>query len=175
VAAIYYGVGIDVEKDFEKYAGNGVNRFYRTLLDHGVLHKDSYPRVGDAIIWDNTWDANGDGDRTNDMRTHAGVVVQVDDDGTLRYVHENMFTGVVIEMMNLLQPSVAYDENGKRLNSGMAIATKSGGTKPNHWLSGDVFGAFGDVLGIKKDLKVAAWPQGTPFDEMDMDIQIAAR
>ena len=62
----------------------------------------------------------------------------------------------MIEVMNLLQPSLASDDGGKRLNSGLAIATVAGGAKPERWLSGDVFKAFGDVLRIKGDLKVAA-------------------
>jgi hypothetical protein len=155
VSAIFYRMDIDVAKDFGKYSGNGVNRLYMTLKDQGVLHSDKYPRTGDIIIWDNTWDANGDGDRTNDPRTHAGIVLAVDEDGTIHYVHENMFKGVVVEMMNLLQPTLPSDAGGKRLNSGLAISTKPGGPKPEHWLAGDVFDAFGDLLRIKERLKVA--------------------
>ena len=155
VSAIFYRMDIDVTKDFDKYSGNGVNRLYLTLKDLGVLHRDKYPRTGDVIVWDDTWDANGDGDRSDDPRTHAGIVLAVDDDGTIHYVHENLYKGVMIETMNLLQPTVATDASGKRLNSGMAIATVSGGPKPQHWLAGDVFDAFGDVLRIKEDLKVA--------------------
>jgi hypothetical protein len=158
VSAIFYRVDIDVTKDFDKYSGNGVNRLYMTLKDNGVLHRDTYPRPGDVVIWDNTWDANGDGDRTDDPRTHAGVVLSVDDDGTINYVHENLYSGVVIEEMNLLKPGAAWDDSGKRLNSGMAIATVSGGAKPERWLSGDVFDSFGDVLRIAGRLKVAEAP-----------------
>ena len=156
VSAIFYRLDIDVTKDFGKYSGNGVNRLYMTLKDRGVLHRDKYPRVGDVIVWDNTWDANDDGDRTDDPRTHAGVVMAVDEDGTIHYVHENMFKGVMVELMNLLRPAVASDEAGKRLNSSLAIATKSGGPKPEHWLAGDVFNAFGDILKIESFLRVSA-------------------
>jgi hypothetical protein len=83
------------------------------------------------------------------------VVLAVDDDGTIHYVHENLFKGVMIEVMNLLQPAVARDANGKRLNSGLAITAKARGPKPKHWLSGDVFNTFGDVLRIKDYLMVA--------------------
>jgi hypothetical protein len=155
VSAIFYHMDIDVTKDFDKYSGNGVNRLYMTLKAAGVLHRDKYPRTGDVIVWDNTWDANNDGDRMDDPRTHAGVVLAVDDDGTIHYIHENLYKGVIIEVMNLLQPEVASDAGGKRLNSGMAIATVSGGPKPEHWLSGDVFNVFGDVLRIKDELKIA--------------------
>jgi len=156
VSAIFYRMDIDVTKDFRKYTGNGVNRLYLTLRDQGVLHRDSYPRAGDIIIWGNTWDANGDGDRTNDPRTHAGVVMSVDDDGTIHYVHESLYKGVVLDSMNLRQPSTSSDAGGKRLNSGLAISTTAGGPRPEHWLSGDVFDAFGDLLRIEKHLKVAA-------------------
>lgn len=149
VCAIYYRLGIDLTKDFSNYSGNGVNCLFMSLKDKGVIHKDQYPRTGDVIFWDNTWDANGDGDRTNDPNTHAGIVLAVDDDGTIYYVHENMYKGVIIEYMNLLLPGVDWDASGKRLNSSLAIATVSGGPKPTHFLSGDVFKAFGDPLTVK--------------------------
>jgi hypothetical protein len=149
VSAIYYGISLDVTKDFAIYTGNGVNRFYMTLKERNALHTDRYPRPGDAIIWDNTWDVKDDGDRVHDPRTHAGIVLAVDDDGTIHYVHENLRKGVVIETMNLLRPTVARDEQGKLINSGMAIASKPGGPHPEHSLSGDVFNCFGDVLALR--------------------------
>jgi hypothetical protein len=155
VCAIYYRLGIDLAKDFDEYPGNGVNRLYLSLKDKGVIHYDRYPRPGDIVFWDNTYDANGDGDRTDDPHTHAGIVLAVDDDGTIRYVHENLYKGVIIETMNLLRPTVAFDDSGKRLNSGMAIATVSGGPKPERNLAGDVFDSFGDALKVKGDFEAA--------------------
>jgi hypothetical protein len=149
VCAIFYRLNIDLAKDFGEYSGNGVNRLYMELEAKGVLHRDRYPRAGDVIIWDNTWDANGDGDREDDPHTHAGVVLSVDDDGTIHYAHESMVKGVVVETMNLRRPGVSLDESGKRINSGLAIATVSGGPKPERWLAGEVFQAFGDVLKVK--------------------------
>jgi hypothetical protein len=150
VSAIYYRLSLDVTKDFSLYTGNGVNRLYMTLKERNALHTDKYPRPGDVIIWDNTWDVKDDGDRIHDPRTHAGIVLAVDEDGTIHYVHENLYKGVMIETMNLLRPTVARDEQGKVLNSGMAIASKEGGPKPEHNLSGDVFDCFGDVLGVRE-------------------------
>jgi hypothetical protein len=167
VSAIFYRLSIDITKDFPKYPGNGVNRLYLTLKDRKVLHADACPRTGDVVIWDNTWDANGDGDRTNDPRTHAGVVLAVDADGTIHYVHENMYKGVVIEMMNLLRPSTARDESGKPLNSGLAIATTPGGPRPDRSLSGEVFDTFGDVLSIRAFLAADAVPaEDAPSDAL---------
>jgi hypothetical protein len=173
VSAIYYRVNIDVTKDFAKYSGNGVNRFYMSLKDLKVLHKDSYPRPGDAIIWDNTWDANGDGDRTDDLRTHAGIVLAVDDDGTIYYIHENLYKGVMIETMNLLHPDQRTDSAGKVINSGMAIATVSGGPNPTHWLAGDVFGAFGDVLGAADHFAVALSDDPSADEAPEQSIALA--
>lgn len=150
VAATFWRMDIDVQKDFPKYAGNGVKRLYASLEELGALHVDRYPRPGDIVFWDNTWDANGDGDRTNDPRTHAGIVLAVDDDGTIHYLHSSIAAGVVIEAMNLLDPAVPYDKAGKRINSTMAIATVSGGPRPARFLAGDVFWRFGDILAHKK-------------------------
>ncbi|HEY9594560.1 MAG TPA: CHAP domain-containing protein [Spirochaetia bacterium] len=150
VAAVFYGLSLDVTKDFGIYEGNGVNRLYMTLKERNALHTDRYPRPGDVIVWDNTWDVKGDGDRIHDPRTHAGIVLAVDEDGTIHYVHENLYKGVMIETMNLLRPTDARDEQGKLINSGLAIASKPGGPKPAHSLSGDVFNCFGDVLGLKE-------------------------
>jgi cell wall-associated NlpC family hydrolase len=149
VSAVFYKLWIDVQKDFALYSGDGVTRLYKTLKERNVLHKDTCPRPGDVVIWDNTWDAKGNGDRVHVPRTHAGIVLAVDEDGTIHYVHENLYKGIVVETMNLLRPTVARDEQGKLINSGMAIPTTAGGPRPVHWLAGDVFNAFGDVLGLK--------------------------
>ena len=147
VSAIYYGMSLDVQKDFDLYSGDGVNRLWMTLRERNAIFTDRLPRPGDVVFWSNTHDANNDGDRIHDPRTHAGIVLAVDDDGTISYVHENLYSGIVIEQMNLLRPTTARDEKGKKINSGMAIATKPGDPLPVHTLSGDVFDSFGDVLG----------------------------
>lgn len=155
VAAIFYRERIDVTKDFAKYSGTGVDRLYESLESQKVLHADKYPRPGDVVIWDNTWDANNNGNPNDDPRTHAGVVLAVDEDGTIHYVHENYRRGVIIEVMNLLRPTVYKDDNGKLLNSPMAMAPKPGEERAVHWVSGDLFDSFGDVLGAKKHYQVA--------------------
>jgi hypothetical protein len=165
VAATFWRMNIDIQKDFAKYEGNGVNRLYKSLEALGTLHQDRYPRPGDIIFWDNTWDANGDSNRSNDLRTHAGIVMAVDDDGTIHYLHESISAGVVIEVMNLLDSGKAYDAAGKRINNTIAIATVSGGPRPEHYYAGDVFGRFGDVLAHKKrfmEALLASTQQGTP-------------
>lgn len=161
VSAVFWDSNIDLQKDFPEFSGNGVSRLHQSLARQGVLHADRYPRPGDVVFWDNTWDANGDGDRSNDLHTHAGVVLSVDDDGSIQYVHASISKGVVIEVMNLLHPASAFDAAGKRLNNTMAIATASGGPRPVRYFAGDVFDRFGDVLGAKHHyLAVLSSPAG---------------
>jgi hypothetical protein len=146
VAAIYFKLGIDITKDFPRYSGNGVNRFYESLKARNALHRDEIPRPGDAIVWDNTWDANNDGKLDNDPHTHAAVVVAVEEDGTIHYVHEHVSRGVIVEVMNLKRPGDYQDEKGKLINSPLALVTGTGRGRPEHWLSGDLLNGFGDVL-----------------------------
>jgi hypothetical protein len=156
VSAIFYGMKVDVQADFSRYSGNGVSRLYESLRALNVLHKDSYPRPGDVIFWDNTWDANGDGKLTDDPRTHAGIVLAVDADGTIHYVHEHVVKGVIVEAMNLLHPEAYYGPDGKIFNN--ALALNSGISRkdnPVHWVSGDLWNSFGDVLRVKTHFSVA--------------------
>ncbi|MGA2976520.1 MAG: CHAP domain-containing protein [Spirochaetia bacterium] len=168
VSAIFYGVNIDVQKDFSRYGGNGVNRLYQSIKALNGLHKDLYPRPGDVIFWDNTWDANNDGNRTDDPRTHAGVVIAVDGDGTIHYVHEHIIKGVTVEAMNLLHPKDYYDPQGRIINN--ALAMNSGISRkdnPAHWTSGDLWNCFGDILRSKKHFAVAdGLPDPNPPDEV---------
>jgi hypothetical protein len=160
VQAVFFGVRLDVAKDFPRYSGNGVKRLYQTLKDRNLLHQNTYPRTGDVIFWDNTYDANGDGNLTNDPLTHAGVVLEVEEDGTIHYLHSHYRRGVIIEVMNLLRPADYYDTAGKKINS--ALAMGSGITRPKNpdrWLSGDLWKSFGTILDTKDyffvDLRIA--------------------
>jgi len=156
VSAIFYGMHIDVQGDFSRYSGNGVSRLYESLKALNVLHKDTYPRPGDVIFWDNTWDANGDGKLNDDPRTHAGVVIAVDPDGTIHYVHEHVLKGVTVEVMNLLHPTAYYGPEGKIINNAMAMNSGiSRKDNPVHWVSGDLWNSFGDVLRAKRHFSVA--------------------
>ena len=156
VAAIYYRLGIDITRDFARFPGNGVNRFYESLKARKALHNDGYPRPGDAVVWDNTWDANNDKNLDNDPRTHAGVVIAVEEDGTIHYVHEHVRRGVIVEVMNLKRPRDYQDEKGKMLNSPLALVSGTGRGRPEHWLAGDLWSGFGDVLREKEYYRVAS-------------------
>lgn len=161
VCAVYYPLKIDLTKDFSRYPGNGVKRLYASLDERGVLHTDVYPRAGDVVFWDNTWDANDDGDKNNDPLTHAGVVVRVEDDGTIHYLHSHIKRGIIVEVMNLRKPGQYYDENGKVINNALALGSGiSRQVNPEHWLSGDLCNSFGDVLAAGNYYIVAALSSG---------------
>ena len=153
VSAIFYADGIDISKFFYKYKGSGVDRFYWTLLDYKTLHKNKIPESGDVIFWDNTWDANEDGVFGNDFLTHVGLVMNVEEDGTIHYIHVNYVKGIIVERMNLNYPSVFKDKNGKELNSPMFLNSQLVSNPPK-WLSGDLFKEFGGVLKLKDILAI---------------------
>lgn len=152
VSAAYWGAGVDITVDFPRYEGNGVARLHQSLRDRKVLLPGREPEVGDTIFWDDTWDRNGDGKFGNDPLTHAGIVVQVDEDGTIHYLHDNYFYGITVERMNLRRPADWKDESGKVINSPLYMASYPGKKgNPPRFLAGDLFKAFGSAEGIRKN------------------------
>ncbi len=155
IRAAFWGAGIDIAQDFYKYTGNGVACLYFSLKDRNALKQEKVPAVGDVIFWDNTWDKNGDGVFGNDPLTHAGIVVEIDDDGTIKYLHASVSKGVTIDAMNLNTPSLWKNESGKIINSGLYLGSYYGNPKnPPQWTSGDLFRAFGDCARIIELYKV---------------------
>ena len=151
VCAVYYQLSLDLTKDFSRYPGNGVKRLYASLKEKNVLHRDRYPRPGDIVFWDNTWDANEDNNKNNDPLTHAGVVIRVDDDGTIYYIHSHIKRGIVVEVMNLIRPGDYYGENGKVINNALALGSGiSRPVNPDRWLSGDLLNSLADAISAGK-------------------------
>jgi cell wall-associated NlpC family hydrolase len=91
----------------------GVAAIYRKARSLGALHQEE-PHPGDLVFFRNTYDRNGDG-RRNDGLTHIGVVERVDADGTVTFVHR-AGGGVKRSKLNLSQPGVRRDEQGRVLN-----------------------------------------------------------
>jgi hypothetical protein len=144
VLAIYYSAGLDLEKVFPRYRGNGVERLHAAMRDGGLLHRDPAPGAADLIFWDNTYDENEDG-RWNDQFTHVGMVMESERGGTVTYIHYNYRRGVVLEHMNLARPSV-MSERGPGgavipLNSPMRMAGTFRPGDPT--LAGELFHDFG--------------------------------
>ena len=106
VLAVYAAAGINLGAHFHRYQGNGVARLHRMMRDHRLyVAADAYarPEPGDIVFFDNTWDRNGNG-RWDDDLTHMGVVVAVDRNGTISYLHNHLRRGVIVEQMNLRHP-----------------------------------------------------------------------
>lgn len=140
--AIYYNAGIDLEKCYDGYLGNGVKRLYRCLRDNKLIFNTKLPQAGDLIFWDNTWDRNGD-KKYNDYFTHAGMVVNVDSDGNITYVHHNYRKGLIYESMNLYHP----DNTG--LNSPMRMRGSPPAPEGQH-LSSHLVRVFGRAWQLPK-------------------------
>jgi hypothetical protein len=144
VLAIYWYAGIDLARDFNKFKGNGVTRIYKTLERDNLLYSNDFPLPGDLIFWDNTYDENEDA-RWDDPLSHVGMVVRVDEDGTISYVHDHIRNGITIDYMNLRAPDTWKSvENGhvRVINSPMRLAV-AGKPHPPDWLSGQLYHALG--------------------------------
>ena len=144
VLAMYYYAGIDLARDFDKFTGNGVGRIYKTLEREDLLYSTSTPLVGDIIFWDNTYDQNED-NSFNDPLSHVGMVLKVDDDATITYVHYHIRRGITTDYMNLRNPSV-QDQRGfghiKVINPPLRMAVP-GKPHAEKWLSGQLYRNLG--------------------------------
>jgi len=142
VLAVYWYAGMDLGAPLARYQGNGVTRLYRFMEDEQLLRETHHPEAGDIVFWDNTYDRNGD-KKPNDFLTHTGVVVSVDEDGTIHFLHHNYRKGVVMARMNLLRPRVYTEKkNGKEyeVNSPMRMR---GSPDFDKWLASELTRNFG--------------------------------
>ena len=144
IMAIYAYAGIDLQSPMRRFSGNGVTRLYRYLESLDLLYSSNTPLPGDLVFWDNTYDRNNDG-KWNDTLTHVGMVVAVDIDGTVHYVHHNYRKGIVLARMNLLQPDTLVQGN-KQLNSAMRM--RDGKVYPL-WLSSHLYRELGKGWELK--------------------------
>jgi len=141
VMAIYWYAGIDLSRDFSKYTGGGTVRIYKFLKHEGLLYKTTLPAPGDIIFWDNTYDKNKNG-KADDYLTHMGMVVHVDGDGTIQYIHENYRKGIIFAKMNLLKPDTYVEVvEGKKIILNDPIRMK-GSPKSTKWLSSQLYRDF---------------------------------
>ncbi len=131
VLAAYYQAGVDLDAAFGREEGNGVRRLHAlaTRYSEATRRRDIAP--GDLIFWDNTFDRNGNG-RWDDPLTHVAIVVEVDPDGTIAYIHHHYRRGIVEERMNLRYPDDPERNSAMRMRG-----------QPRHvdalWLSSHLF------------------------------------
>ncbi len=144
VLAIYWYAGIDLSQDFPTLRGSGVSRIYQTLQRRDLLYTTSRPLSGDIIFWDDTYDEEGSEGRPNPL-SHMGMVVSVDGEGTISYIHYHIRRGITIDHMNLESPNVLNRmENGslKVINSPLRLAVP-GRPHPARWLAGQLYRMMG--------------------------------
>lgn len=139
VRASYAFASIDLALHFDRYAGNGVLRLYKTLKSEGLLYATRYPAPGDLVFWDNTYDANGNG-RADDELTHVGLVLSVEADGSIRYLHYHIRLGPFVERMNLTRPDDDSEGPGGRVNAFMRMRGSPGDAGDN---AAQLFRVFG--------------------------------
>ncbi|HYX92037.1 MAG TPA: CHAP domain-containing protein [Myxococcaceae bacterium] len=107
-------VGLDVLSGGRR-GENAVTTIFRYARRHGRIFKTGPPLPGDLVFFRETYDVNRDG-RANDGLTHIGIVEDVEQDGTVLFIHR-VKRGVVRYRMNLSKPNVRKDpETGRVLN-----------------------------------------------------------
>ena len=142
VMAIYWYAGIDLSRNFANYTGGGTERIYKYLADKELLYKTNLPVPGDIIFWDNTYDKNKNG-KVDDYLTHMGMVVAVDKNGTIEYIHENYRKGIILARMNLFNTGTYYTTlKGKKVVLNDPLRMR-GSPKSSKWLSGQLYRNFG--------------------------------
>ncbi len=134
VAAVYWSSNIAV---FEKQAvlgESGVKTIYATLEKYKKIYNNSLPNIGDIIMFDRTTSETG-------KLTHAGIVVDVDEEETVSYIHASTSKGIVLGYMNLKYPDLAR-KDGKVINSYL----KRGGGVDS--LASKCFNSYGTILDL---------------------------
>ena len=143
VMAGYYAARVDLTPLFQQGAGAGVERLARIVGEYPSVGgevgwtyegRPAHVALGDIVLWDDTYDKNGNG-RFDDPATHAGIVVMIDRDETIHYVHHNYRRGIIIERMNLRYPDDPTRNSAMRMRG-----------QPDHggrYLSSHLFRAAG--------------------------------
>ncbi|TVQ25502.1 MAG: CHAP domain-containing protein [Spirochaetaceae bacterium] len=141
ILAIYAMAGLNVVDLFPRYTGNGVARLYAIARDYDLLYDTVYPAPGDLIFWDNTYDRAGD-KRWNDDLTHVGMVISVDANGQIEYLHHHYTQGVVVDRMNLRDPETHLGPGGIVVNSPMRMRSHRY-INPDQWLASHLYRRMG--------------------------------
>jgi len=147
VLSALYLAGIDAQVPYSFASGNGVKRLYTLARGQTLLHNLPLPQLGDVIFWDNTYDYNGD-KLWNDELTHVGVVVAVQANGDITYVHHDYTRGITLARMNLFTPAAGFreGEQSARVEVNSALRMKSQEyLRPGVKYSGQLFHSFGSL------------------------------
>lgn len=123
-----------------------VQTIYIYTQKFGNIFKDKTPKVGDLIFFDNTHDRNKNR-KVDDKLTHIGIVIGVEPNGTVHYIHHSS-KGVNIQIMNIQYPDQRFIvTNGKKeyVNSYLRARTKKDKSDIPIY-SGEMFRAYGSLF-----------------------------
>ena len=135
VCASYHRAGVPM---------NGtVASLWEIAKKNRYTHKRKRPRIGDLAFFDDTYDRNKDG-KLNDDLTHIGIVLSVDDNGTITVAHSGTSKGRTTMKMNLYHPDVHKAADGRVLNNFLRRKTNKDRRK-TQYLSGQLFRGFATV------------------------------
>lgn len=131
VVAVYFTA---IEKPSIKLSGSTANIFY-LLSKENKIYKNTLPNIGDIIFFDGT--------TSYDKKlTHSGIVIDVDEDETITYIHSSTSKGPILGYMNLKYPDLAR-KDGKVINSYLRRGKRSSGTDS---LASYCFNSYGTIF-----------------------------
>ncbi len=145
VTAVFRAANISIfgKLDSSVEGANGVRLIYDTLKKSNRIYKKGTPRVADIVFFDNTWDRIPNG-KINDELTHVGIVLFVDENGTITFIHSSVSGGVMRDFMNLYHP------HNETFNSHLRVQ-KDTDPPDTKYLAGELFNAFGTVFDIPQE------------------------
>ncbi|MBN1897551.1 MAG: C40 family peptidase [Spirochaetes bacterium] len=132
------------EKQAVKIKGaNGVKIMFDTLKQYNKIFRSFLNlKEGDFIFFHNTYDKNRNR-RVDDLFTHIAMAVDIQKDGTIKYVHKSS-RGIEYGYMNLRLPHKDRYKDG--VKNSYLRSKKSGDSRNVKYLSGELFGYFGTIF-----------------------------
>lgn len=128
VNAVYWTA---IENPTIKLQGSTENIHF-ILSKENKIYKNVKPNIGDIIFFDGTTNPNK-------KLTHSGIVVNIDEDETITYIHSSTSKGPILGYINLKYPDLAR-KDGKQINSYLRR-----GDAP-YSLASHCFNSYGTVL-----------------------------